>query len=344
LGLTGAQVGGIVVDAAEGESADTIVASNIEPKVIKMLAGEAGPTPKDQGELPRIRQNGYDMLCVPIATADKELGKMLVSCQPEVCYDASGSNHQLLVSIGSQLAVAIENIRLYEALRQKKKAMSSFLRKYIAAQEDERKRIARELHDDTAQSLTALALAIETALQANVSTASDVKALLEPARPLAQRVYGEISRIIHDLRPSLLDDLGLTEAIGWYADHRLRPLGVQVTLEAPESDRRLTPEMETTLFRVAQEAMSNVAKHARAENVTLSVDIKPDGVVLEVDDDGCGFDIKNTLAGGKNGKNGSSFGLLGMRERVHLLGGTLSVESQPGQGTSVRVRIPVQTF
>lgn len=343
LGLTGAPSGGILLDAAEGETAPTVVTRNIDPKVIRKLSGEAGPTPEDSTELLRVRRNGYQMLCVPIATGDRELGKMFISCQPGACFDSTSSNRQLLVSIGSQLAVAVENIRLYEAIRQKEKAISSFLRKYIAAQEEERKRIARELHDDTAQSLTALALAIETALQAEVSTASEVKSLLEPARPLAQRIYGEISRIIHDLRPSLLDDLGLTEALGWYADHRLKPLGIQVTLEAPRSSRRLTPELETTLFRVAQEAMSNVAKHAKAENVTISVEIEPDHVALDVDDDGCGFDMQNTLAKGRNGKGCSSFGLLGMRERVNLLGGTLSVESQPGQGTSVRVRIPMQT-
>jgi signal transduction histidine kinase len=197
------------------------------------------------------------------------------------------------------------------------------------------------LHDETAQSLTALAISIETALQKPTNSAAEVKRLLVPARSLTERVSRELDRIIRDLRPSLLDDLGLMEALAWYADNRLRPLGVQVTFETVGTERRLPPALETALFRVIQEGISNIARHSKAENVSLTVEFGDGYVALDLEDDGCGFDVDSTLGKGKDGDDDSPFGLLGMRERTELMGGTLCVESRPGQGTSVRVRVPL---
>lgn len=341
LALMGAPAGGILLDAAEGEVDSTVVARGIGEQVIRKLAVQE-PRPKDRTEFRRVRWNGRKILCMPIATGESVLGEMFIACSLEDFFGSSCIGQQLLVSIGSQLAVAVENARLYDALRRKEGAISAFLRKYIAAQEEERKRIARELHDDTAQSLAALAMAIETALQVPARSVAQLKSLLEPARPLAERVSTEIDRIIHDLRPSLLDDLGLLEALRWYADHRLKPLGIRVTFEGVRSEQRLTPELETALFRVAQEAMSNVARHARAKNVRLRAEFGADHAALEIEDDGCGFDVRSAFANGKDGGDDAPFGLLGMHERVNLLGGTLAVDSRPGQGTTVRVRVPLQ--
>jgi signal transduction histidine kinase len=236
--------------------------------------------------------------------------------------------------------VAIENARLYEAVRRKEEASSTFLRQYIAAQEEERKRIARELHDEPAQLLTAQALAIGTALQLAASDNGELRRALASANALTERVSTEIGRIIRDLRPTLLDDLGLLEALEFYADTRLRPSGLQVTFETVGNERRLPPELETALFRVAQEAMSNIGRHAQAENVSLTLEFQDGLVAIDVEDDGQGFDVEGTLA---RSKDGSPFGLMGMRERVDLLGGTLLVESRPGEGTSVRVRVPLES-
>ena len=338
IGLVNVQAGGVFVEGAEGGVEPVIVARNLAEEEISRTWLD-GHRPNDRMEV-RLKQcEGMDLLCVPIATSDKVLGEMFICCPGR--HWLSDTGLQLLVSIGSQLAVAVENARLYQAVRREEAATSTFLRKYIAAQEDERKRIARELHDETAQSLTALAMAIETAVQAPTRAAGEVRALLAPARSLTERVSREIDRIIRDLRPSLLDDLGLLEALGWYADNRLKPLGIQVTFETIGSERRLPPELETSLFRVAQEAMSNIARHAEAENVSLTMEFGDDYVALDVEDDGCGFDVERTLARGKNGGDDSPFGLMGMRERVELLGGSLLVESRPGQGTSVTVRVPV---
>ena len=338
LALMDAAAGGILVEPVEGEAEPTVVARGLDAGEARMLVTE-GHRPKDRMEVRKAQFNGSDLLCVPIATSETVLGEMFISCPSEHCFGGTGL--QLLVSVGSQLAVAIENARLYEAVRRKEEDISAFLRKYIAAQEDERKRIARELHDETAQSLTALAIAIETALQKPTNSPAEVKRLLVPARSLTERVSRELDRIIRDLRPSLLDDLGLMEALGWYADNRLKPLGIQVTFETVGTERRLPTALETALFRVTQEGISNIARHSKAENVSLTVEFGDNYVAIDLEDDGCGFDVDSTLAKGKDGSDDSPFGLLGMRERTELMGGSLAVESRPGQGTSIRVRVPL---
>ena len=338
--LTDSAGGGALVYPQEGEPGPTIVTRGIDAREVEHLVGSGDHTPATM-EVRRLQRSGSELLAVPIAAGDKALGEMFFLAASRHWFTSTGQ--QLLVSIGSQLAVAVDNARLYEAVRRKEEAISAFLREYIEAQEDERKRIARELHDETAQSLTALAMAIETAVQKPAATVAEVRALLEPARALTERVSREIERIIRDLRPSLLDDLGLLPALGWYADNRLKPAGVRVTVETVGRERRLAPELETALFRVAQEAMSNIARHARAENASLLVEFGDKYVALDVEDDGGGFEVEAALARGRDGKADAPFGLIGMRERVEMLGGTLAVESRPGQGTTIRVRVPTQT-
>lgn len=338
LALMDAPAGGIFVQGGEGSFGLTVVSRGLDTQRVRQLVGE-GHRPKDRMEIRRTQWDGQDLLCIPIATSENVLGEMFISCPSEHCFGGTGL--QLLVSVGSQLAVAIENARLYESVRRKEADIATFLRQYIAAQEAERKRIARELHDETAQALTALGIAVETALQAPTTTAAEVKALLEPARALTERVSTELDRIIRDLRPSLLDDLGLLEALGWYADNRLKPLGIQITFETAGTERRLSPELETGLFRVVQEAISNIARHAKAENVSITVEFRDTYIAIDIEDDGCGFNVEHTLAKGKSGKEDSPFGLLGMSERVNLMGGTITVESRPKEGTSIRVHVPL---
>jgi signal transduction histidine kinase len=332
-----AQAGGILVRGeGPGEEPLTVV-RGLDPAQFETMA-ESARRPEDRLDIGRAQYDGSDLTYVPIATGEKVLGEIYIACPPEACF--GDTRLQLLVSIGSQLAVAIENATLYEAVRRKEEASSTFLRQYIAAQEEERKRIARELHDEPAQLITGLALAIETASQMAANQNGDLRRALASANALTERVSTEIGRIIRDLRPTLLDDLGLLEALEFYADTRLRPLGIQVTSETVGTDGRLSPELETALFRVAQEGMSNIARHARAENVSLTLEFQEEFVAVDIEDDGHGFDVEATFA---RGQDGSPFGLMGMRERVDLLNGTLVVESRPGEGTSVRVRVPLQS-
>jgi len=337
LDLLDSQAAGILVGSEDDREEPLTVVRGLNAAQFERLAWSARQ-PEDRLDIGRARYNGSDLVCVPIATEDKVLGEIFIACPSEVCF--GDTRLQLLVSIGSQLAVAIENARLYEAVRRKEEASSTFLRQYIAAQEEERKRIARELHDEPAQLLTGLALAIETASQMAVPHDGELRRALASANALTERVSTEVGRIIRDLRPTLLDDLGLLEALEFHADTRLRPLGIQVTCETVGTDGRLPPELETALFRVAQEAMSNIVRHAQAENVSLTLEFRDEFVAVDIEDDGQGFDVDATFA---RRQDGAPFGLMGMRERVDLLSGTLVVESRPGEGTSVRVRVPRQS-
>ena len=219
-------------------------------------------------------------------------------------------------------------------LREREEARAQLLRKVISAQEDERKRIARELHDETTQSLAVLAMGIEGAQDAirggRIPHLDEVKAV-------AVRTLEDVHRIILDLRPSVLDDLGLLSAVRWYGERQLETRGISVRCEFGELDRRLPPEMETALFRICQEAMSNIARHAKATAVLIEIGLEDDVFRIDIEDDGQGFDPGAVAR--REGRR--SWGLMGIRERAEILGGTARVESSPGQGTHVEVRIPV---
>ncbi|WP_242392740.1 ATP-binding protein [Anaeromyxobacter oryzisoli] len=219
-------------------------------------------------------------------------------------------------------------------LREREEARAQLLRKLISAQEDERKRIARELHDETSQDLAVLAMGIEAAQDALRGGRTPH---LDEVKAVAVRTLEDVHRIILDLRPSVLDDLGLLSAIRWYAERHLETRGVAVRCEFGELDRRLPLEMETALFRICQEAMSNIARHAKATAVLVQVGVEDDEIRIEIEDDGRGFDLEG--AARREGRR--PWGLLGIRERAEILGGTARIDSAPGKGTRVLVRIPV---
>lgn len=227
---------------------------------------------------------------------------------------------------------------LSKQLADREEARARLLRQVITAQEDERKRLARELHDETCQTISALAMRLGSLTQREGTPAPE---LLE-ARALAVRALDELHRLIYDLRPSVLDDLGLWSAIRWYAERQLSARGVAVRCEFPDVDRRLPPLYETALFRVSQEAISNIAKHADAEQVLIQGQIRGDGLTIEIEDDGKGFDpaVARTPS-----PDGHGWGLLGITERVDALGGHVEIDSAPGQGVRlvVTVTLPAET-
>jgi signal transduction histidine kinase len=218
---------------------------------------------------------------------------------------------------------------LYERLREREAWRGALLRRAISAHEEERRRVARELHDETCQTLAALTLALSQA-------GSDPQAV-ERARGMAERALADVHHVIHDLRPSILDDLGLVPALTWYAARHLEPIGISVRFEAEGLPERLPTAIETALFRIAQEALSNVARHARAENVLVQIEVEGGLLRLEVEDDGAGF-VPAEVAPGDGGRG---LGLMGMRERAELLGGTLLVDSAPGEGTHLVLTVPL---
>jgi two-component system sensor histidine kinase UhpB len=206
----------------------------------------------------------------------------------------------------------------------------------ISAQEDERKRIARELHDETSQSLASLLISLERIDGVIPDDLPHLKERLRAARSLTTRAIDDLRSLVADLRPLVLDDLGLAPAIRWYASDRLEPEGIDVTVEAEPDLPRLPTHIETAVFRIAQEAISNVLSHADAGQVRVRLS-RGHGLELEIEDDGIGFDSTRPVPPDSR----QHMGLFGIRERAAALGGEARVESTPGEGTRVSVTIPL---
>ena len=223
-----------------------------------------------------------------------------------------------------------------EQLREKKEERSRLLDKIISAQEEERKRIARELHDEAGQALTSIALGLrhlsETSFQ------QEVQSMAANLRSLTAGTLDRIHDLALELRPAVLDDLGLVAALERYAHDYERKHGIRVDFHARNLDtKRLAPQEETALYRIAQEALTNVARHAQTLNVGLLLEERDESTVLIVVDDGQGFDAEALL---HSGAYADRLGLLGMEERASLIGGRLTIESRPGAGTAVFVEVP----
>lgn len=229
------------------------------------------------------------------------------------------------------------NRELEERVAERTERLGLLLRKMITAQEDERHALARELHDDTAQSLAALSIALDGTRDELRTASPAALAQLRAAKEIAARLLDDTRRLILGLRPSLLDDLGLGPAIAWYAETTLAPRGIEVRLALPSGSRLLSP-LETSLFRLAQEAINNIAKHAQAKRVEIRMDVSAERIRLTVQDDGVGFSVAETLS---SAPRHGSVGLAGMQERVALLGGRLNITSNPGAGSLVSIEVPV---
>ena len=218
----------------------------------------------------------------------------------------------------------------FDLTERTERARADLLGRLVFAQEDERRRIAREMHDQFGEQLTALGHRIAALKQA----AGDVPALrekIDALQAVAQQLDRDVDYLVWELRPTALDDLGLQAALSNYIQNWSARAGIAAELHASGLlDDRVSPEIETTLYRIAQEALTNVAKHSGAAHVALILERTPDHVVLVVEDDGTGFDPGAATHG---------FGLLGMQERASLVGATLEIESAPGQGATILVRM-----
>ena len=205
----------------------------------------------------------------------------------------------------------------------------------LAAQERERRRISRVLHEDVGQLLTALRLnlqRLESTIQANPVLGESVA--------LVDETLGRVRALSVELRPSVLDDLGLAEAVAWYANRQAEWAGYSVVVEQSLGDHRLPEAVETAAFRIVQQALTNVARHAHARNVHITLRKLPRAIELMVADDGVGFDVRDAQS---RARAGESLGLIDMSEQATLAGGSLSVESSGRDGSVIRARFPVNS-
>jgi len=246
---------------------------------------------------------------------------------------------RLLTSIGQQIAIAIENARLLEEVIRHRTDLQKLSAQLVNAQEAERRRISYELHDEIGQTLTAINFnlaKIQKALPPELDPI--ISERLAEAVLLTGQTLEQTRELSLDLRPSMLDDLGLVPTLRWYVNRYAKRFDLEVEFEALDLEDRLPAQMETVLYRVAQEALTNIARHAQANRVSLHLERQESAVRTVIEDNGRGFEVEN-LASREAAVGG--VGLLGIRERVVSLGGRFNIESHPGQGTRLTIEIPV---
>jgi|GEM_PF-781570 len=296
---------------------------------------------------------------IPLLAAERSIGAVII--WRDVPGRPSAEHEEIVVQLADSLAVALQNARLFEQVEISRSQLQALSRRLVEVQENERRAIARELHDEAGQALTAVQLGLHF-----LETERDPDCLAARINELKSTVDGvmeNLHRLAVDLRPVSLDRAGLVPAVEQYIESFGRHSGLQVDFVAFSLDPvtgapvktgdaaphvlppshgdcgRLDPEVETAIYRVVQEALTNVARHASAGRVSVILERRRathapgEALVAVIEDDGAGFDVEEALARGR-------LGLLGMRERVEMLGGSLTIESAPGAGTTVVVEAP----
>jgi len=291
---------------------------------------DSPPNSKDHEQAHDIQ-----FVALPLQTRDTTLGYLVLETDSYGPY-LSSTEAPTIEVLARQLAIAIENALLIHETRLRDARRGELLQRITAAQEAERQRIARELHDETGQTLTGLALGMSSVGQLIHDAPQQAAARVAELRDMCTHAIGELRHLINYLRPSQLDDLGLVAALRWHIDEINRRSPTEFSFEVIGAPRRLLPEAETTLFRIAQEGLNNVVKHANAKTATLQLEYTAGAVTLVLCDDGRGFDVEERLRPGA----GLAWGLVGIQERATLAGGDLTVESAPGEGVCLRVNVP----
>ena len=236
---------------------------------------------------------------------------------------------QLAQTINMMLNRLEQNTRLIERHSRQIQVMSA---QVLSAQEEERRRIARELHDETSQALNALLLSIEMAQDTVTDEDCEATSRLEASKQLTVQTLDAIHNLAFDLRPTMLDDLGLEPSLRWYAKRQAETYGLQIMVEIDGLDERLPSPTEVALFRIVQEALTNVAKHAGASLARVRLRRAAGRLELLVHDNGRGFDPDQVQH--------DRLGLFGIQERVALLGGSFNVDTKRGRGTELQVTVP----
>ena len=336
---------GFILLAAEDEEALVLEASNIpfdRPLRLPfkketalydaLMEGKevAVADPKKDRRLPPLlrRLPLQSLLIVPMILRGKFLGILSVD-SGRARYDFTESDIKLTRFLADQAAVGIENIRSREHLRR-------LSLKVLSAQEDERKRISHELHDATGQALLALKLHLEMLAEQIPSEMKSQREEISEAHAIAIQAIEEIRRLVADLRPPKLDDLGLLPTLRGVIKDFSRKFRIETRLKKVKLYRRLPSDLETALYRIFQEALTNAAKHAKATEISISLERVEHRVIATIADNGIGFD-----PAALSRKRGRRFGLAGIQERVDLMGGSFKIVSRKGKGTELRVELPI---
>jgi signal transduction histidine kinase len=300
--------------------------------------GEAGSVLSRELDDPIEIDIGGHTLGVPLLSKQRVIGSVVFSVMPNTA-PFTQRDLALIVAIAGQLSIAIENASLYQDAQERDAMRGELLTQVVEAQEKERQRIARELHDSTGQSLTALGLGL-AAINDNLYRNTDMAAWqLQELRTLNSQTLQDVHNLVTDLRPSLLDNLGLVAALRSQVQAFRKRTGVQASFSLTGEKQRTDPKIELTIYRIAQEALTNIAKHARATEVKVRLIVRPERLCLRIRDNGRGFDPDKVLDSSQ--KHREAWGLLGMQERVSLIGGHFFIRSRKDVGTVIQICIPL---
>lgn len=284
-----------------------------------------------------LNESVQSLVSLPLRHEDKPLGVLNVCSKEPAKF--SPDQVDLLESIASQISIAVENARLHQEVQRNDINRGELLREVYNSHEERQRRLARELHDETSQVLASLNANLEAAIGMLPEGTGKVRQQLSKVQGLSINILDEIHRIIYELRPSLLDDLGLVPAIRWLLENNLQTIGINVKLTTYGTERRLDAQLEITLFRVIQEAITNTARHSRATRCGITIHFYKRSVKVTIKDNGSGFDIKEAQTSKERPRG---LGLIGMRERVELLNGRIEISSNPdNKGTEIIIQIPL---
>lgn len=288
--------------------------------------------PEDESPAAQELRRAGAVLAVPLLLGKRLLG-ILTLAERRSGEPYGDEDLELLTTLGPSAALALENARLYE---ERVAMLREQFIQVATVQEEERRRIARELHDGVGPSLASLRLRLGTVHKLLERQQDPLAAEVQELAEQAQANIRDIRRLVYDLRPAVLDELGLVPALREYCARYEQDQGIRVALAVPEETPRLSAALETTLFRIAQEALANVARHARAERVEVTLSCTEGHATLSVVDEGQGFDAQAP-------RSGNHLGLWSMQKRVEQFGGHFQVESEPGEGTRLSVSLPLET-
>ncbi len=284
-----------------------------------------------------LKEGMMSLIAIPLMVKEKIIGILCLFFNRK--REFSEKERHLLTTMAGQVAISIENAQLYKSTLEKQMKVEHLLSKIIVAQEEERKRIAGEIHDSIAQSMVGILTKVQTSQALLQVHPDEVGSELEELRKIVAESVREVREIIYNLRPSSLDDLGLVPSLENLMKRIKKVSGIDIELFTNEREKRLPPIVETVAFRITQEALNNVKKHSKAKKAWVELYYEPQRLSLKIVDNGLGFSW-DTVSHKVN--EGDSFGLMSMKERASLLGGTLDIKSQENRGTTVSAEIPIE--
>ncbi|MDR3610008.1 MAG: response regulator [Ignavibacteriaceae bacterium] len=273
---------------------------------------------------------------------DKELKEKLITGTASFIKDDKNITTGIVVvfqDITKQRNVEKERERLFKKISLAQERLKVVSKRLLEVQESERRHIARELHDEIGQILTAIKINIQTAFK--LAGSESIETHLNEGVELIEEALFQVRKLSVDLRPSMLDDLGLVPALRWYVDRQSVRAGISAKVTVDESITRFSSEVEITCFRVAQEALTNIIKHAQATQVDIMLYYEENELHLKIIDNGIGFNFFSAV---QRSLKGESMGILGMQERVELIGGRIKITSKPGGGTTVHTIFPLEVI